>query len=251
MSLFAQVSEKGCRARALITFGCAETAPFVCVGLGVVRSTRLSTSPTTGSQDHGAFATAVAMGCVISSYVARHAFAPGPPTYTADDVAIWLSTDRGNMIPAFHINKGYPLTILVSHTNAEDLGHVYAMWGPLSEKLRVNVFAFEYSGYGHATGLPTERNLYSDARAAIARLVEHGLKPEHEVVLYGKSIGSCAACYIASRHRVRGVILVSPLASGARVISRSPLAKLVDAAAFDNLVHGALTSEPGTPRHLP
>ena len=51
---------------------------------------------------------------------------------------------------------------------------------------QVDVFAYEYSGYGHATGKPCEENLYSDARAALACLRDgFKLKPERDIVLYG------------------------------------------------------------------
>jgi len=61
--------------------------------------------------------------------------------------------------------------------------------------VQVDVFAYEYSGYGHATGKPCEENLYSDARAALACLRDgFKLKPERDIVLYGKSIGSCPTC---------------------------------------------------------
>lgn len=52
--------------------------------------------------------------------------------------------------------------------------------------MQVDVFAYEYSGYGHATGKPCEENVYSDARAALACLRDgFKLKPERDVVLYG------------------------------------------------------------------
>ena len=61
--------------------------------------------------------------------------------------------------------------------------------------------------------------MYSDARAALQLLVDgFHLKPERDIVLYGKSIGTCPTCYLASRHRFRGVMLVSGLASGSRVL---------------------------------
>ena len=77
---------------------------------------------------------------------------------------MWLDTDRGNRIPAFHIRRGFPLTVLVSHANAEDLGLVLQYWAYMSQQLQVDVFAYEYSGYGHATGKPCEENLYSVRR---------------------------------------------------------------------------------------
>ena len=65
------------------------------------------------------------MGNMASQTVNQVAFCPPPPTYRKRDVNMWLNTDRGDRVPAFHIRNGNPITILVSHANAEDLGHAY------------------------------------------------------------------------------------------------------------------------------
>ncbi|EOD39682.1 hypothetical protein EMIHUDRAFT_200267 [Emiliania huxleyi CCMP1516] len=131
------------------------------------------------------------MGAMAAKHVNQMAFCPPNPTYRKEDVNMWLDTDRGNRIPAFHIRRGFPLTVLVSHANAEDLGLVLQYWAYMSQQLQVDVFAYEYSGYGHATGSPCEANLYSDARAALKILVDgFGLKPERDIVVFGKSLGS-------------------------------------------------------------
>lgn len=77
------------------------------------------------------------MGNVASNTVNQMAFCPPPPTYRKQDVNMWLETDRGSRIPAFHIRRGYPLTVLVSHANAEDLGIVLGFWSWLSDRLQV------------------------------------------------------------------------------------------------------------------
>ena len=92
------------------------------------------------------------MGAMAAKHVNQMAFCPPNPTYRKEDVNMWLDTDRGNRIPAFHIRRGFPLTVLVSHANAEDLGLVLQYWAYMSQQLQVDVFAYEYSGYGHATG---------------------------------------------------------------------------------------------------
>ena len=143
------------------------------------------------------------MGNMASNTVNQMAFCPPPATYRKQDVNMWLETDRGNRIPAFHIRRGHKLTvrsgradvplpptafsrgraptpdcafariqILVSHANAEDLGIVLGFWNYMSDMLQVDVFAYEYSGYGHSTGTPSEDNMYSDARAALQLLVD-------------------------------------------------------------------------------
>ena len=92
------------------------------------------------------------MGNMASQTVNQVAFCPPPPTYRKRDVNMWLNTDRGDRVPAFHIRNGNPITILVSHANAEDLGIVLGFWSWLSQILQVDVFAYEYCGYGWATG---------------------------------------------------------------------------------------------------
>jgi len=42
------------------------------------------------------------------------------------------------------------VTILYSHANAEDLGSIYPWCKFLSKMLQVNLFAYDYSGYGMA-----------------------------------------------------------------------------------------------------
>jgi len=181
------------------------------------------------------------MGNIASNTVNQMAFCPPPPTYRKKDVNMWLETDRGSRIPAFHIRQGNPLTVLVSHANAEDLGIVLAFWSWISEALGVDVLAYEYSGYGHSTGTPSEENMYSDAKAALSLLVDgFKLKPERDIVLYGKSLGSCPTSYLASKTRVRGVVIVSGLASGARVLFPTTKVALMDMLYFNNV--GRLSS---------
>jgi len=158
---------------------------------------------------------------------------------------MWLENDKGHKLPAFHIRKGNPLTILVSHANAEDLGIVLGFWSYMSDALQVDVFAYEYSGYGHSTGTPSEENMYSDARAALQLLIDgFKLKPERDIVLYGKSIGTCPTSYLASRNRVRGVMLVSGLASGSRVLFPTTKFYPMDMLYFNNIGRLATSKSP-------
>jgi len=76
------------------------------------------------------------MGNVAAKQVNQMAFCPPQPTYRKEDVNMWLDTDRGNRIPAFHIRRGNPLTFLVSHANAEDLGIVLSYWAYMAQELQ-------------------------------------------------------------------------------------------------------------------
>lgn len=100
-------------------------------------------------------------------------------------------------ISCFHIAPRRTLRV--------NLGHIVlpVILSRLALPAQVDVFAYEYSGYGHSTGEPSEQNLYSNARAALSLLTDgFGLKPERDIVLFGAMapprIPVCKCC----RHRV-------------------------------------------------
>lgn len=51
-------------------------------------------------------------------------------------------------------------------------GMIYDQFFDFSRQLNVNVMAYEYSGYGKASGAPSEENCYADIDAAFKYLVE-------------------------------------------------------------------------------
>jgi len=54
------------------------------------------------------------------------------------------------------------VTLLFSHGNAEDLGMIVSSLMGIATLLDVNVFAYEYTGYGQSSGEPNEENVYAD-----------------------------------------------------------------------------------------
>ena len=65
------------------------------------------------------------VGVSAARLVSKLAFGAGekPCGYTTEEKIIWLNTQHSR-IPALHIARGHPLTLLVSHSNSEDLGDV-------------------------------------------------------------------------------------------------------------------------------
>jgi len=91
----------------------------------------------------------------------------------------------------------------------------------VSHILEVNIFAYEYTGYGMSTGEPHELAIYADIEAAFKYLRDIIGIPWTEVVLYGRSIGSGPSINLASRTAVRAMVLQSPLLSIYRVAIHS------------------------------
>ncbi|CAN6451534.1 unnamed protein product [Victoria cruziana] len=179
------------------------------------------------------------MGAVTSTIAARLAFfPPSPPSYGVgtdeetgrlylteigrrDDVDVHrLKTRRGQEIVAIYFrHSAATATLLYSHGNAADIGQMLDLFIELSVHLRVNLMGYDYSGYGHSTGKPSECNTYADIEAAYKCLKEHyGVKDE-DLILYGQSVGSGPTLDLASQiTELRAVVLHSPILSGLRVL---------------------------------
>jgi hypothetical protein len=104
--------------------------------------------------------------------------------------------------------------LLVCHGNAGNLSQFDrpAHYAALRQ-LGVNLFAFDYRGYGESGGSPSEHGLYRDADASYRYLREElGIPPER-IILFGHSLGSAVAIDLASRTPVAGLIVEGGLIS--------------------------------------
>jgi len=134
-----------------------------------------------------------------------------------DTVRMW--TRRGNVILGFHFRRAdSSKTLLFSHGNSTDIGIMFHQLRDLCTRLQVDVFAYEYSGYGESSGVPSEADLYSDVEAAYHYLTHDCSVPDDQIVCYGQSIGSVPSIDLASRTSVGGVVLHSAMKSGLGVI---------------------------------
>src|SRR5438045_2204709 len=75
------------------------------------------------------------------------------------------------------------------------------------------VLVVDYPGYGGSAGRATEAGMYGAADAAYAALVARPEIDARRIYVYGRSLGSAAATWVAARHPVAGLILESPFTS--------------------------------------
>ena len=126
---------------------------------------------------------------------------------TADDVKL-----VGWVMPAANGTAGFWL--LVCHGNAGNLSQFDrpAHYAALRQ-LGLNLFAFDYRGYGESGGMPSEQGLYRDADAAYRYLREERGVPAERIIVFGHSLGSAVAIDLASRVHNAGLIVEGGLVS--------------------------------------
>jgi fermentation-respiration switch protein FrsA (DUF1100 family) len=103
--------------------------------------------------------------------------------------------------------------LLVCHGNAGNVSD--RIW--IAEDLRdvpVEVFVFDYRGYGKSSGVPSEKGTRKDVLAAYEVVRSRAGGSEiPPVVVYGRSLGGAIALQLACEMPVRGVILESTFRS--------------------------------------
>lgn len=97
--------------------------------------------------------------------------------------------------------------ILYFHGNSGSLKR----WGGIAAPLTAynfHVLVVDYRGYGKSTGKPDEQGLYADAQA-VWQWAQSALAPPR-LVIYGRSLGSAVASYLASKTNPDLLILETP-----------------------------------------
>lgn len=103
-------------------------------------------------------------------------------------------------------------TVLMCHGNGGNISdRLYAI--DRFHRLRLNVFIFDYRGYGKSSGRPTEAGTYQDALAAWRYLREQRQAPADKLILFGRSLGGAVAAWLAEQHAPAGLILEATFTS--------------------------------------
>jgi len=102
------------------------------------------------------------------------------------------------------------ITLLWFHGSGSDISQHLGGIEALHHELGVNLFIFDYRGYGHSDGTVTEDGTYRDAEAALRYLLARQDVNPTGIVFYGCSLGSGVAVEMATRHAAYAVLLESP-----------------------------------------
>lgn len=76
-----------------------------------------------------------------------------------------------------------------------------------------SVLIFDYRGYGHSSGQPSEKGTYLDAMAGWVHLTGKRGFPETCITIYGRSLGGAVAAWLASRTMPGALVIESSFTS--------------------------------------
>jgi predicted alpha/beta-fold hydrolase len=74
-----------------------------------------------------------------------------------------------------------------------------------------DVIGVNYRGYGRSEGLPSEEAILKDALITFDKTRDRF--PDKEIVIYGQSLGTSVASYVAAHRETSGTILITPFDS--------------------------------------
>jgi len=157
----------------------------------------------------------------------------------------FLDGTEGGVVHAVHIKTESPRgCVLYFHGNTGGISR----WGAIAEELTTfgfDIFLPDYRGYGKSRGKRTEEILYSDALMCYKKVKEH--YTEDRICIYGRSLGSGIASWLAGRTQAGGVVLETPynnLIEVARHHSRVIPVKFFLRFTFRNDIHLKATEAP-------
>ncbi len=159
-------------------------------------------------------AAAIIIVVIWVRYIERHSiYFPMKEITTTPEViglpyeeVYFRTSDRVRLHSWFISNdKRTGYTVIFFHGNAGNISHRLEKVA-LFYKLGLNIFIFDYRGYGKSEGAPSEFGLYKDADAAYKYLTEKRGISKDNIVLYGESLGGAVAINLAAKNDIGALI---------------------------------------------
>jgi fermentation-respiration switch protein FrsA (DUF1100 family) len=131
---------------------------------------------------------------------------------------VFFATDDGVRLNGWFVP--YPkaeATLIWFHGNAGNISHRVENIKLLHDKVGINVFIFDYRGYGRSEGKVSEEGTYKDGAAAVKYLLSRKDIAPKKIIFFGRSLGAAVAAELATQHECLALILETPFASVAQM----------------------------------
>lgn len=124
-----------------------------------------------------------------------------------------FAADDGTALSGWFVPASSPRAVVLHcHGNAGNISDRLDILSVL-HAMNLDVFIFDYRGYGTSQGKPTENGVYQDAQAAWNYLTEVRHIPPERIVIHGHSLGGPIAAHLARDHAPAALVLESTFPS--------------------------------------
>jgi fermentation-respiration switch protein FrsA (DUF1100 family) len=142
-------------------------------------------------------------------------WSPSSSLVSKEDVS--FVADDGVRLHGWYFSSNEPnATLLWFHGNAGNITHRLKNIEML-KPLNLNIFIFDYRGFGKSEGEPNEKGIYLDSQAAYDWLVKVKKIIPADIILFGRSLGGVCAIEVASKNPAAGIILESVFPSASKM----------------------------------
>jgi len=132
---------------------------------------------------------------------------------------IHFETDDGKVLHGWYVpHEESEKILLFSHGNAGNISHRLGLLELLHSE-GISTFIYDYRGYGNSEGRPNEKGVYRDIQAAWSYLIREKNYENHQVILFGRSLGASVSAWLAQSVDPGGLILESAFTSARDVAS--------------------------------
>lgn len=126
----------------------------------------------------------------------------------------FTSSDGVQLHGWFFAKENAIATLLWCHGNAGNISdRLYDLALLDKSKTSINVFIFDYRGYGRSKGSPDEPGIYLDAQAAYDYVASRNDVDKDKIIIFGRSLGGAVAVDLATKRSSIGLILESTFTS--------------------------------------
>jgi len=140
-----------------------------------------------------------------------------PSSSLVPKVDVRFAASDGVLLHGWYVSsKNSDVTLLWFHGNAGNVTHRLDNIKML-KPLNLDIFIFDYRGYGKSEGEPNEEGIYLDSQAAYDWLVNVKKKVPEKIILFGRSLGGICAIEVASKNKAAGIILESVFPSAEKM----------------------------------
>ena len=105
------------------------------------------------------------------------------------------------------------ITLIISHSNENDLGTIFPKLCDLAIALKCDVISYDYTGYGNSNNKPNYNSLKNDLITVLNFSIDTFELRNEDIVLVSFNIGAIPTLNAASKSQycsIRGMILISP-----------------------------------------